>query len=227
MIKQRNGPHTVILASVLGSLFSLLVFATLISGQSAVGAAGERFPTLERYASGTISPRYTKVLTSYIYLPILEKPCPYESSRSPLKGKATHSGKIEFLLPADCTMGIPAESSLLVGGTYTGTAPGQVIWVLAYAPNLLYYPQSPNACEGEPPYQEDGSWQTPAYLGLKGGDPEWFDIVVIVTNKETSDFLSLNLKQNCRKEEFPGYTAVQLEQLSLTEKIAIRVQTTD
>jgi hypothetical protein len=163
-----------------------------------------------------------------IYLPlVLNPPCPYQSPRPSLQGTANFAGEVEILTPRHCTTGFSAEMSIIVSGTYTRTPANVILWVLAYAPNSLYYVQSPDACNGEPPYQVDGYWQVPAYLGLKGGAPEWFDLVVVLTDEETSQFLSNVVRQGCQSGIYIGITAAQLNQMAITEKDFISVQTLD
>ena len=162
----------------------------------------------------------------YVYLPVvITPPCPYQSARSPLKNTGSFDGVIEISTPKHCTTGWPTEQPIQVGGTFTNTTSGSTIWALAYAPNGLYYPQSLNACTGEPPYQER-VWQVPAYLGVKGGDPEWFDIVVVLVDDAGNQFFSNHVKTGCNGD-FTGITAKQIEQYNITEKEYISVQTKD
>jgi hypothetical protein len=164
--------------------------------------------------------------TRTIFLPIaFNNYC--QSTRPPLKGIANFPGEIEILTPLNCTTGIGAETPIIASGTYAGTPADVTLWVLAYAPNDKYYPQSPNACQGEPPYQKDGDWHVPVYLGERGGPPEQFDIVVILTDQATSQFLSNHVKEGCRLGQYVGLSAVQLNQMAITEKDYITVQTLD
>lgn len=73
----------------------------------------------------------------------------------------------------------------------------------------------------------DGNWQVPIYLGEQGGDPEWFDIVVILTDQAASQFLSDWVQQGCQAGEYSGIPAAQLEQMNITEKSYTTVQTQD
>jgi hypothetical protein len=179
------------------------------------------------YGTSTFHGPVSATLPHTIFLPIVLKPCPCQSTRPPLHGTVNFAGEVEILTPPDCTTGIRAETRILVPGTYTGTLPSVTLWVLAYAPNDLYYPQSPNACEGEPPYQEGGDWQVPVYLGEKGGDPECFDIVVILTDQEASQFLSDWVQQGCQAGQYEGILAATLNKKAITEKSYITVQTRD
>jgi hypothetical protein len=150
-----------------------------------------------------------------------------QSFRPPLKGAADFAGDVEIQTPADCTTGLPSESPIPVAGTYEGI-PGDVdIWVLVYPPNMVYYIQSPSACDGAKMAQTGGNWQVPVYLGAKGGDPEWFDIVVVLADQEASQFFSSSVKQMCQSRQYYGISAAQLEQMNITEKNYITVQTLD
>jgi hypothetical protein len=112
-------------------------------------------------------------------------------------------------------------------GTYRDTPPDSIVWLLAYAPDGLYYPQSPDACEREPPIQGGGDWFVPLYLGEEGGPPQWFDIVVVITDKDTSDFLGEWVKEGCDRGKYHGIAPEVLERKGLTEKDSIVVQTRD
>ena len=134
---------------------------------------------------------------------------------------------MDILTPKNCTTGIAAETPVLATGTFAGTPADATLWVLAYGPNLLYYPQSPDACQGEPPIQEGGVWQVPLYLGKRGGAPEWFDVVVVLTDQAASQFLSNTVKRGCQIGRYSGIPALQLNQMAIAEKGYITVQTSD
>jgi hypothetical protein len=165
--------------------------------------------------------------TSNIVNLVTTEPPECSSSRPSLRGAADFAGEVEIQTPANCTTGLPTESPIPVAGTYEGVPDGVDIWVLAYPPNLVYYVQSPNACAGAKMDQKDGNWQVPVYLGAKAGDPEWFDIVVVLADQEASKFLSDWVKRCCQNKRYEGILAAQLEQMNITEKGFITVQTLD
>jgi hypothetical protein len=101
------------------------------------------------------------------------------------------------------------------------------MWVLVYPPNMVYFPQSPNACDGAKMDWGLGKWQVPVYLGTKGGEPEQYDIVVVLVDQETSQFFSDWLREGCQVGGYLGIPASQLEQVNITEKDHITVQTRD
>lgn len=150
-----------------------------------------------------------------------------QSFRPGLKGAADFAGDVELKTPDNCTTGLPTGTIIPVAGTYKGIPDDVDIWVLIYAPNLVYYAQSPNFCEGAKMSWGDGRWQVPIYLGAKDGYPEWFDIVVVLTDQETSQFLSEWLREGCQGGQYSGIPAAQLEQMNITEKSYITVQTRD
>jgi hypothetical protein len=101
---------------------------------------------------------------------------------------------------------------------------------LVYPPNGLYYPQSPNACStpfAPPPDQTGNNWSVNTYLGRVGSDPEWFDIVVVLTDQETSNFLGNWLHNGClaTPNNFTGIDAQTLESMNIIEQTYITVQT--
>jgi hypothetical protein len=151
--------------------------------------------------------------------------CP--SLRPRLKGAADFAGRVEITTPSNCTTDLRTETRITVAGTYEGVSDDVDIWVLAYPPNMIYYIQSPNACEGAKMAQGGGKWQVPVYLGEQGGDPEWFDIVVVLADQEASQFFSDWVKRCCQNKRYEGIPAAQLEQMNITEKGFITVQTLD
>jgi hypothetical protein len=151
--------------------------------------------------------------------------CP--SFRPPLRGAADFAGEVEIITPSNCTTGLPTENPIPVAGTYEGIPNSVDIWMLVYPPNMVYYIQSPSACDGAKMAQAGGNWQVPVYLGAKGGGPEWFDIVVVLADQEASQFFSSSVKQMCQSRRYYGIPAAQLEQMNITEKNYITVQTLD
>jgi MinD-like ATPase involved in chromosome partitioning or flagellar assembly len=153
--------------------------------------------------------------------------CPHLSSRTYLQGTASYSGQVTINNPANCTTAYEPETAIDTRGAYSRIPPGTLIWVLIYPPNGLYYPQSPNACAtpiAPPPIQGGGNWNVDTFLGLKGNPPEWFDIVVVLTDQTTSDYLSDWLHDGCLAG-FSGIEPAVLEQMDITEKAYITVQT--
>jgi hypothetical protein len=149
------------------------------------------------------------------------------SARPPLEAAADFAGTVEITTPSSGTTGLPAESPILVAGTYDRIPDGVDIWVLAYPPNLIYYIQSPSACNGAMIAPAGGNWQVPVFLGTRDGTPECFDIVVVLADPEASQFFSDTVQQMCQSGHFYGIPAAQLEQMNITEKGFITVQTLD
>jgi hypothetical protein len=149
------------------------------------------------------------------------------SARPPLEGAADFAGEVEITTPSNCKTDLQTESPIPVAGTYEGIPDGVDIWVLVYPPNMVYYIQSPSACDGAKMAQTGGNWQVPVYLGGKTGPPEWFDIVVVLADQEASQFFSSSVMQMCQSGEYYGIPATQLEQMNIIEKGFITVQTLD
>jgi hypothetical protein len=172
----------------------------------------------------TPTPPPTEPLVTDTPAPIPE--CP--SFRPPLKGTADFAGDVEIMTPDNCTTGLPTETFIDVGGTYKDIPADVDIWLLVYTPFQLYFPQSPNSCEGMKMDWEDGVWHGPVTLGQKGGEPERFDIVVVLTDQETSQFFSEWHRQGCANgHNYPGIPADELGQRGIIEKAFITVQTQD
>jgi hypothetical protein len=148
-------------------------------------------------------------------------------STRPYLNTASYGGTATIYSPAHCSTGHLPEYPIYTSGVYSGIPEGSVVWVLVYAQNGLYYPQSPNACAvpAPPPNQGGGSWNVDSYLGLQANpEPEWFDIVVVVTDQATSDFLSNWLDTGC-PNNFSGIDRAVLSQMNITEKAFITVRT--
>ena len=219
---RRNGWLRMTLAIVIASLLIISVYAAL-AATSAAGVAD--YP--DREGRGTPPKAVASTVTYTHFLPIVfRNGCP-GLSRPRLEGMANFSGVVSILAPQHCTTGFLAETPIAVNGTYTNTPNNTFVWVLVYASNQLYYPQSPNACTGEVAYQAAGQWQVPIYLGESGGSPEQFEVVVILADPAASQFLSDHLKEGCLNGYYEGIPAADLEQMNITEKRYVSVQTVD
>ena len=162
------------------------------------------------------------------FLPLVFNCWPQPFQRQ-LEDTGGFAGEVKILTPKSCTTGFAPETAIIVTGTYAGVPDTVDIWVLAYPPNELYYPQSPNACAGEKLHREGGKWQVPVYLGRRGGDPEWFDIVAVLVDVNGSAFLSNWVKEGCLQGDYLGIPAGMFkeENIHITEKSFIFVQTRD
>lgn len=160
--------------------------------------------------------------------------CP-NSNRIPITGEA-HPGSITIDYPANCSTGYTPETKIEMGGSYSGVLSDIVIWVLVYPPNELYYPQSPSACATPtaPPPNRDviaETWSVDLYLGSQSNPfSEWFDVVVVLTDQEASNFLSNWLYTACQVTppavpEFTGISPATLLQMNIIEKSVIQIRT--
>jgi hypothetical protein len=156
----------------------------------------------------------------------LPSPNPCVSTRIPLTGPS-YPGEAIINSPATCSTNHPPETEIPTSGTYSGVPTGLFIWILAYSPEGLYYPQSPDACAARIADQGNGIWSVPVYLGNRdGGPPEWFDIVVVVTDQSTSDYLAAWVQSGClNNNNFVGIPPSDLVGRNVTEKNFIRVET--
>jgi hypothetical protein len=146
---------------------------------------------------------------------------PYDRVR--LQGPG-YTGTVSIGPIENCTTGHPVNTAIPTGGSYSGIPNGTVIWELVYAPDGLYYPQSPNACGGAPPpLQGAGGWSVDTYMGQSGDPAQWYEIVAVITDQAASDYLSNWLTTGCG--DFPGIDPNVLSQMNITEKDSIRVKT--
>lgn len=227
MNQARSNPFRrgIFLAIVLALNLLLLLHAALAAAPTAPPAnhaersAGALAPG-EPSATNTLSPTF--------FLPVvLNEWCAiYQSPRLFLSGTDKVDGDAEITAPANCAIGLPSGSVIMASGTYTGWPAEVDLWVLVYASNFLYYPQSPDACAGQPARLEGDRWEVPVFLGVSGGEAEWFDIVVVAADSAASSFLSTWLQDGCATE-FRGIPSDQLRQMKISEKDAVSVQTVD
>jgi hypothetical protein len=99
--------------------------------------------------------------------------------------------------------------SLVVSGAYTDAMTNR-IWVLVYAPDGRYYPQSTNACEGISTIQLDGLWEAKIGLGGDGDVGESFDIIVVLANEDAHATFEARQQGGCETKEYPGYLFIEL-----------------
>ena len=219
---KRTGWRGIALSLALASLLGILVHVTL-AGLST--AAADNFPS--RGNGDPVSALLSDTDEYTTYLPFISRPCPYQSTRPLLQGTTSLLGEVEILTPTNCTTGLHTETSYDAFGTCGEIPDGVDIWLLVYPPNEQYYPQSPDASKGWPPFCAGGYWQVPVYLGEKGGPSEWFDIVAILADQEASQFLSDWVREGCERGEYWGISPDLLERMAVTEKSYVVVQTVD
>lgn len=149
--------------------------------------------------------------------------CPPASH--PILVGPSYGGSVIINTPENCSSGIAPQTPIFTSGIYSNIPEGTTIWVLIYAPDGLYYPQSPNSCAGAPPpNQAEGSWNVDSYFGLTGDQPKQYDVVVVLADQAASDFLSNRLASSC-PNNFRGIDPSILSSLNITEKVFITIQT--
>lgn len=146
--------------------------------------------------------------------------CALVSLRPPIEGPLVNVD-VAILSPRHCAIGL--DTSMTVGGTYTGDLTGQEIWILIYPTSLEYFPQSPDACKELPANVSGGKWNTNVAFG---GPPQQYDVVAVVTKADSEASIEFKrwLKNGCDTGDFPGYSVNELPD-GLTELAAITVST--
>lgn len=109
--------------------------------------------------------------------------------------------------------------SRLIHGSFSSDMAND-IWVLEYASNGRWYPQSIDSCKGISTIKLGDQWQGAMTFGGESGNP--FDIIVVSATPEASKILSDFQKSCCENKSYPGLLTVQLPK-GLTEKSRIRV----
>jgi len=98
-------------------------------------------------------------------------------------------------------MNILGNSSFDLGGD---------IWVLVYAPNGRWYPQSVEPCSCIHVQKAGRMWEVPAYFGGDDNIGEAFDIVAVLANDTASEFFNTTQKEWCNKGDYPGFLTAEL-----------------
>jgi hypothetical protein len=141
-----------------------------------------------------------------------------KSGLAPALSNTTLPGQIAITNPIDNAQ---VPQSLTVMGTYAPEVTND-IWVLLYALNGRWYPQSSDACSGMHTQKADGQWQVQAYFGGAGNVSEPFDIVVVLADQRASAALDAKQRQWCAENNYPGWLTIELPE-GLAEKSRIRV----
>lgn len=109
--------------------------------------------------------------------------------------------------------------TLLVTGTFAPTTLAEDIWLLVYAQNGKWYPQSTEPCLGLHAKKGNGAWEVlGTFTGVSG---EALDIVVVVADARANRYLADTQEQSCRAANYPGFATIQLP-LGLDEKARVR-----
>jgi len=101
------------------------------------------------------------------------------------------------------------------------------IWILIYAPNGRWYPQSDNPLHGENVKQVDKKWQVSAVFG--GRDANYgdsFSVVAVLANDTASKNLRDKLKEWAEAGHYPGLLTIELPE-GIDEKDRVRVYRKD
>jgi hypothetical protein len=107
----------------------------------------------------------------------------------------------------DIANGDQVPPSRLIHGSFSPEMTSD-IWVLEYASNGRWYPQSIDPCTGTFTDKLGDQWQGSMTFGGESGNP--FDIVVVAATPEASKFLSDFQKSCCKNKYYPGLLTIQL-----------------
>jgi hypothetical protein len=127
---------------------------------------------------------------------------------TPPISNATLPGQITL---ANVMDGDQVSQSKLITGTYTADITHD-IWLMIYAVNGRWYPQSVNACQGVHTAKASGKWQVPVGFGGDSNVGEPFDIVVLLADAEASAFFDAKQREWCANKNFPGFLLIELPQ---------------
>lgn len=146
------------------------------------------------------------ILVAILFLPLVcnKPPCQLASLRPRILGPAINDLQVRITSHENCDV-IPSGKHIPVEGTYDGNLTGREIWVLIYASDHKYYPQSSHVCQKLPAEASGGHWTTTLF----DLTAEQIDIVVTVTDDDSEasqDFKEWVRQVGCPEpgEEFPG-----------------------
>jgi hypothetical protein len=128
------------------------------------------------------------------------------------------SGDARFINIQD-NIAVPQHKNLI--GNSSSDLEGE-LWVLVYAPNGRWYPQSTDPCNGVHVKRVGTTWEVPASFGGENNSGEAFDVVIVLANATASDILSSRQGEWCRARDYPGFLTIELPP-GLDEKDRVRV----
>lgn len=129
-------------------------------------------------------------------------------------------GTARITAPADCAELVYAND---FSGTYSDVPSDVDLWVLVFAKNNLYYPQSDNAAVGLRTLKDGSRWRARVYLGAPESGAEKFDVVLVLANREASAFIGDKLKAWASAGNYPGLAPAELPKgLTETQRITVR-----
>jgi len=129
-------------------------------------------------------------------------------------------------LPGSATIGSPLDGAQVgqqetVRGPYTPNVVN-AIWLLIYASNGRWYPQSYDACKGIHVHKAKGLWDVLATFGGPGNGGHPFDIVVVLADANASSALDAKQREWCKNNDYRGWLTIELPQ-KIAEMQRIRV----
>ena len=96
------------------------------------------------------------------------------------------------------------------------------LWVLVYAPNGRWYPQSVDPCNGDHVRKYGWMWEVPGYFGGDGNIGEAFDVVAVLADETASEFFDAKQREWCNAGDFTGFLTIELPP-GVDEKDRVRV----
>ena len=135
--------------------------------------------------------------------------CPFVSPiRIPIEGPSVDA-EVSITSMENCADNLPTATSIPLAGTYSGDLTNKEIWILVYPVNLVYYPQSTDACANISTPFANGRWAEMIRLGREGV-PEAFHIVAVVTDigSPASEAFHNYLTVGCSTGNYQGLTLV-------------------
>ncbi len=166
-------------------------------------------PTPGPEVTDTLTP-ITEPTLSITVTPTPTSGCSFSETpfRTPIGGPPV-GVQVNITSIPDCADNLPTASSIPFRGTYSGDMANKEIWILVYPPNVVYYPQTVDACKSLPAQFADGQWSTIIRLG-RAGVPEAFYIVAVVADVGSPASVAFHdyLDVGCKTGNYQGLTLI-------------------
>jgi hypothetical protein len=112
-----------------------------------------------------------------------------------------------------------AQYTMVMGGYRADLS--EDIWIVVQGIDGKYYPQSMDACRGDPTPKKNGRWELRITLGSPGDAGQRFGLLLTTANAEASRFMADEMKGWCQTDSFPGLSNLppgvqEIQRLSLT-----------
>jgi hypothetical protein len=152
--------------------------------------------------------------------------CPFGAPiRDPITGPPVEE-QAYIASTHNCTDDLPIDTLFPLSGTYTGDLTGKELWILAYTPNLRYFPQAADICANQSTPLAAGQWRETIRLGGPGSPSEIYHVVAVVADSGSpaSQAFHNYLETGCEEGTYEGLVVIPAGATEL-DSIIVRTNT--